>query len=386
MDQLGLDEIERLIGAADAGDDELRGTISDLGAARVARLLVEEIVFRADPANVHRTFDVVLELTGTQPLSYVFQVRPDGRIEHSEGTSENAVHVITYDIADLVRDVFGTVRTPRPVRRAIRSRFEESHDAAADRGLLESVLYSQRATAAVLSGVDAPAPDLGHLSARYLSDKWGGLHWFTPHYEWHLAGRRHERLRILDIGVGGFEGRDTGGGSMLMWRRYFPRAVIFGMDIFDKSGLDQPRIKTLRGDQNDEEWLDRVATEHGPFDIVIDDGSHVNEHVRTSFGVLFEKHLRPGGIYVIEDMWTSYCPGYGGDDAAEAGPATSVGLIKQLVDALHHEEHHVAAGVADGGVASWVTGLSVYRNLAFISKGVNIDGGIPRFIPRRGLA
>ncbi|GDY32014.1 hypothetical protein GTS_36470 [Gandjariella thermophila] len=387
MDGLSLDEIERLIGAADGRDDDLWKTISGLGVARVARLLVEEIVFRADPANVHRTFDVGLELTGegiAEPVGYVFRVRPEGQIEFFEGTSATAVHVISYDCADLVRDVFGHARTPRPSRRALRPRFEESHDPSRDRDLLESVLYSQRATTAVLSGIDAAPPDLGELSTRYLSDKWGGLHWFTPHYERHFGGLRHERLRILEIGIGGFEGRSTGGGSLLMWRRYFPRAVVFGMDIFDKSGLDQPRIKTLRGDQNNADWLTGIAREYGPFDIIIDDGSHINEHVLHSFSVLFE-HLRTGGTYVIEDMWTSYCPGYGGDDAAVAGPSTSVGLVKKLVDALHHEEHHVAAGVAAEGVASKVAGLHVYRNLAFIDKGINIDGGIPRFIPRRGL-
>lgn len=387
MDALSLAEIERLIGAADGRDDDLWRTIDDLGVTRVARLLVEEIVFRADRADVHRTFDVGLELTGAglaEPVNYVFQVRPDGQIEFFEGSSATAVHVIGYDCAELVRDVFSHARSPRPVRRTLRPRFEESYDEAVDRHLLESVLYSQRATTAVLSGIDAATPDLGELSTRYLSDKWGGLHWFTPHYERHFGALRHEPLRILEIGVGGFEGRSTGGGSLLMWRRYFPRAVFFGMDIFDKSALDQPRVKTLQGDQNNTEWLTGIAREHGPFDIIIDDGSHVNPHVLHSFKVLFD-HLRVGGTYVIEDMWTSYCPGYGGDDVGVAGPGTSIGLVKKLVDALHHEEHHEAAGVAGDRLASTLSGLHVYRNLAFIDKGVNIDGGIPQFIPRQGL-
>ncbi|MFD0900466.1 hypothetical protein [Actinomadura sediminis] len=387
MDDLKLDEIEWLIRAAEARDDELREAINGIGAVRVARLLTEEIVFRAAPANVHRPFDVALEITGgspPEPISYVFQVHPDGRTEVSEGTSATAVHVIGYDCADLVRDVFGCARTPKPARRTIRSRFAESHDPSADRPLLESVLYSQRATAAVLSGIDAPAPDLGELSTRYLSDKWGGLHWFTPHYERHFGAIRHERLRILEIGIGGYEGRSTGGGSLLMWRRYFPRALIFGIDVFDKSGLDQPRIKTLRGDQNDAEWLAEINREYGPFDIIIDDGSHVNQHVLNSFSALF-RHLRTGGTYVIEDMWTSYCPGYGGDDSDTAGPSTSIGLLKSLVDLLHHEEHRNAAGAAEDGTASMLHGIHLYRNLAFIDKGFNIDGGIPPFIPRQGL-
>ena len=48
-------------------------------------------------------------------------------------------------------------------------------------------------------------------------------------------------------------------------------------------------------------------------DIIIDDGSHINEHVIRTFQYLFPK-LKPGGIYVVEDTQTSYRQDYGGDD------------------------------------------------------------------------
>lgn len=85
--------------------------------------------------------------------------------------------------------------------------------------------------------------------------------------------------------------------------------LIYGLDIFDKH-VAGPRIRTIRGDQNDPECLAELAGEIGPLDVVIDDGSHVSEHVLTSFRALFP-HLRASGLYVVEDLQTSCWPSHG---------------------------------------------------------------------------
>jgi cephalosporin hydroxylase len=66
--------------------------------------------------------------------------------------------------------------------------------------------------------------------------------------------------------------------------------------------IDEPRIHVHRGDQSDQSFLHDLARRHGPFDIVIDDGSHVNAHIRASFEALFVDHLKPGGYYIVEDI------------------------------------------------------------------------------------
>jgi hypothetical protein len=38
------------------------------------------------------------------------------------------------------------------------------------------------------------------------------------------------------------------------------------------------------------------------FDIIIDDGSHIEDHILKTFHTLFEKYLSPGGIYFVEDF------------------------------------------------------------------------------------
>jgi len=124
-----------------------------------------------------------------------------------------------------------------------------------------------------------------------------------------------------------------------------------------------------------------MAERYGPFDVVIDDGSHVNEHVRTSFRTLFP-YLRDGGVYAIEDLWTAYCPGYGGDEGATAGSGTSIGMLKALLDDIHYQQHSGDTPAQPTFEQANVVGIHVYHNVAFIEKGVNAEGAMPAWIPR----
>ena len=95
-----------------------------------------------------------------------------------------------------------------------------------------------------------------------------------------------------------------------MWKHYFRRGLIYGLDIFDKTALSEDRMRVLQGDQGDRQFLDAMARQFGTFDIVIDDGSHMSHHVITSFNALFPL-LRPGGLYVVEDLSCLYLAAMG---------------------------------------------------------------------------
>ena len=57
---------------------------------------------------------------------------------------------------------------------------------------------------------------------------------------------------------------------------------------------------TLQGNTDDlQAFLDTKKVE-GQLDFIIDDGSHHPQHQITSFKYLFEKGLKPGGVYIIE--------------------------------------------------------------------------------------
>jgi hypothetical protein len=190
-------------------------------------------------------------------------------------------------------------------------------------------------------------------------------HHFEPAYEQHFSTLRHETLRILEIGIGG-ESYEEGGASLKMWADYFPHSHIYGIDIYDKSFLDGPRISTFICDQGDQASLEKLARERGPFDIVIDDGSHHSQKTLLSLFSLFNL-LRPNGLYVIEDIQTAYWPQYGGSSLTGPFKETTMTWIKTMLDCVNACEilwpNHPA--LRSGFKASEV---HVYHNIAFIKK------------------
>ena len=140
---------------------------------------------------------------------------------------------------------------------------------------------------------------LEKIAARYDTDK-GEHPYCLSNYEHCFADLRGKEIRLLELGI-------KTGGSLLLWRDYFERGLIVGLD-FNSIDIDQPRIRTYEGKQNDTELLDHIAKENAPngFDIIIDDCSHIGVLARASFWHLFAHHLKSGGFYVIEDWGTGY--------------------------------------------------------------------------------
>lgn len=197
--------------------------------------------------------------------------------------------------------------------------------------------------------------------------KWGSSR-YTPHYHQRFAPVRDQPVTILEIGIGGYDDPAAGGNSLRMWRDYFPAGTIIGLDIYDKSSLSGDRIVTVKGDQSDPVFLEELVALHGPFDIIIDDGSHVVSHVRQSFNSLFG-HVKDGGWYVIEDLQTSYWEKFGGTSTQGTSP-TTIDLLRKLIDHLHYEELDVI-GYTPNDLDRSVVAVEVTRNIAFIRKGRN---------------
>src|SRR4029079_17857296 len=82
---------------------------------------------------------------------------------------------------------------------------------------------------------------LTDLAREFGSDKWG-VHRYTPHYERHFAHLRGREMTVLELGIGGYARDQQGGASWRMWKWFFPRADVVGVDIEDKSFVDEERI------------------------------------------------------------------------------------------------------------------------------------------------
>ena len=142
---------------------------------------------------------------------------------------------------------------------------------------------------------------LHEIAKRYSTDKAEHLH-YLANYERYFSPLRHSNVKLLELGI-----RD--GGSLYMWRDFFHHGRIAGLDI-EAVTLDDPsgRITTYTGEQQDKTLLSRIADDTAPegFDVIVDDCSHIAALSRVSFDHLFYNHLRPGGIYVIEDWGSGY--------------------------------------------------------------------------------
>lgn len=155
-----------------------------------------------------------------------------------------------------------------------------------------------------------------------------------PHYlrfyEQIFAVHRGQPVRMLEIGV-------QYGGSLDLWRKYFgPRATLFGIDIDPECATRVEAPNQVRiGSQADPEFLKSVVDEMGGVDIVLDDGSHVASHQVASFRALWPR-LSYGGVYVIEDLHTSYWPEWEGGYRV---PGSGIELVKDLIDDMHGWHH-----------------------------------------------
>ena len=180
------------------------------------------------------------------------------------------------------------------------------------------------------ANVDAAPPD-GELAQIFLSTP--NLHkWmqYLPIYERVLKGLRNQPIRLLEIGV-------DRGGSLQAWRRYLgAEATIVGVDINPAcAAFDDPsRATHVRiGSQDDAGFLRSVVDEFGPFDVILDDGSHFTSHQIASFQFLFPHGVAPGGHYLVEDLQTNYWRHY--RDSARS----FIDLAKDLVDVANSQYH-----------------------------------------------
>lgn len=210
--------------------------------------------------------------------------------------------------------------------------------------------------------------NLNKLAEVYGTDKWGA-HSYTPHYKTHLKKFKNKKINLLEIGIGGYDHAYAGGSSLRMWKSYFSRATIYALDIYDKKSIQEKRIKIYQGSQTDESVLNDMAKEANGFDIIIDDGSHVNEHVIRTFEVLFKK-LNNGGVYVIEDTQTSYWPEFGGDSENLLNPKTMVNFFKSMADSINNKEF-IIPGYERNYYDKNIVSIHFYHNIIFICKDYN---------------
>ncbi len=183
-----------------------------------------------------------------------------------------------------------------------------------------NTLYAQELS---IGSVQTPK-SLNELCSIFQTDKCSNLHNYIEIYEKYFSPLRESTEKLFEIGI-------LGGASHLMWNEYFHKAEIYGIDIDDCSRLKKKGIHTFIADQANRDNLKDFITTYGEgYDIIIDDGGHSMEQQQVSFGYLF-KHLKPGGLYIIEDVHTSLKNFYKGFGVKENGSNNTFRLIIQYM-------------------------------------------------------
>jgi hypothetical protein len=197
-----------------------------------------------------------------------------------------------------------------------------------------------------------------------------GEHAYGATYHEVLHRFRYRRIKLLEIGV-------LGGASLLAWRAFFPRGKIIGCDIEPKEQFAVGRILTRVADQSSRSDLQRLCAHDGPFDIIIDDGSHHNAHQIFTFYEMFDK-LTDDGIYIIEDIQTSFWPGFfGGTNITDSAfQHTCVGEFLELSKYINHNEFFSQEGLDERRLtyAKTIKRIAFEHNVIIIQKGPNDEG------------
>lgn len=203
-------------------------------------------------------------------------------------------------------------------------------------------------------------PETGDLLDIYVANrgeivhKW---HHYLHIYERYFSRYRGTKVKFLEIGV-------SKGGSLQLWRKYFgDNATIFGIDI-DKAcrQYDGQAGQVRIGSQADPAFLKDVITEMGGVDVVLDDGSHQMEHVRISLESLFSE-VSDGGIYMIEDLHTSYWRNFGGGYASKRN---FFNYVSELTSDMHRWYHR--KGVKHPEVSDCCSSIHIHDSIVVLEK------------------
>lgn len=161
--------------------------------------------------------------------------------------------------------------------------------------------------------------NLDELAMQFGTDKSSLRHNYCKYYEEHFASWRYKKFNLLEIGI-------LNGSSLKLWKNYFPNAQITGIDINPEcKKYEEEKISVRIGNQIDVSFLSSLVKEK-KYDIIIDDGSHIWDHLVISFEFLFP-HLNEGGIYCMEDLLDCYDPYHSG-----ALGLNAINYLKNTID------------------------------------------------------
>ena len=203
--------------------------------------------------------------------------------------------------------------------------------------------------------------DLLELGKQYKSTKdWAG---FLEIYSDYFKDYKDKEINILEIGI-------DKGESLKIWRKYFTRAKICGIDIIDIK-FQIEGVDLIKANQTDEKTLKEICDKYKGFDIIIDDGGHHSKQIVISLNFLFD-YLKDDGLYIIEDLQTSYFPRFGGSRLNLKKKTTSMNYLKSITDSINYE-HNDKPFFRSKKFDGMVKYIHFYQNVAILKRGKSVN-------------
>jgi len=164
------------------------------------------------------------------------------------------------------------------------------------------------------------------LALKFGTDKASNFHNYTEIYSQHFESIKDDPIKFLEIGI-------YQGSSVKLWEEYFKNAELHFIDI-SMEGVKYHSKRShyhIAHQEDPKELRQFIQQSGGNFDVIIDDGGHTMHQQTVSFLCLFP-HVKSQGVYIIEDLHTSYWPCLGGGNHSQ----TTIALLKNLIDKLNY--------------------------------------------------
>jgi len=211
-------------------------------------------------------------------------------------------------------------------------------------------------------GLKLTEQSLDEIGKRNGTDKSSTHHDYLNNYQAQIGLVPIPIHKMLEIGI--FDGA-----SLRTWHEFMPDTHIVGVDIDQRcEAFEAPNVSVEICDQSDISQLVKLAAKYGSFDMIIDDGSHIWSHQILTLETLFPI-LTPGGLYIIEDIDTSYghyVSAYGHDSTISAAQyvmkLANYVLASTAVDLLQERDLRVRA------LVSMIESITLIRRSALIRR------------------
>ena len=195
---------------------------------------------------------------------------------------------------------------------------------------------------------------------------------YLAHYEKEIKQHRHEPVLLVELGIGYGDGA---GSSLRLWDEYFTHkdTRIVGVDIEPSHRrFAGGRISVEIGDCGSDIFLHELGSRYTGADLMIDDASHYWIHQVTAFSILFN-YLKPGGLYIIEDLGTSFNEPVRAIYGAPGGPDAYTVLLSYAGRLVgngfpHPLGEHLPDSLLDDTILAGIDSISLVRGAALIRK------------------